>query len=547
MMKSLYSGVSGMKTHTQRMDVIGNNIANVNTTGYKTSTVTFKDVYYQTKSNASSGSATSGGTNPNQVGYGVSLGTIGQMMTQSGFTYSDSVYDCAIQGEGFFQVMDDAGNIYYSRAGVFSVDNYGNLTDPNGYIVLGTMGNPSSSDASSQRISLEVPSVDNNVASCTKTINGYEVTISANGYGPDGNISFTIIDGTTPYAVLSGSNLQITMDLSQTFASTQEFEDAVNDAIRAGGVDLSDDVIPIHIQMDELPASVDPENASNYITLTDTDTDTTFNLTFTANRAGEFANAYEVDLKTSSTATAPTAKWVNDVLTVTVPSGTDADGNPIDFTLEDIQNAINKAAGMVQDETTGDWSGGNANKILTVMSYDTDGNEDPAAVEGFAFGTVLNGKTLRTGLRGGQDSFFADIANSLSTVKLENGRFAAEQNVSDLSEVYIDSDGTIYGVHAVHGIFAMGRIDIVTFENPKGLNQIGTSYWQESLSSGEPRLKIAGQDGAGEIVSGALEMSNVDLSQEMSDMIITQRGFQANSRIITVSDTMLEELVNLKR
>ena len=93
----------------------------------------------------------------------------------------------------------------------------------------------------------------------------------------------------------------------------------------------------------------------------------------------------------------------------------------------------------------------------------------------------------------------------------------------------------------------MGRIDIVTFENPKGLNQIGTSYWQESLSSGEPRLKIAGQDGAGEIVSGALEMSNVDLSQEMSDMIITQRGFQANSRIITVSDTMLEELVNLKR
>ena len=546
MMKSLYSGVSGMKTHTQRMDVIGNNIANVNTTGYKTSTVTFKDVYYQTKSNASSGSATSGGTNPNQVGYGVSLGTIGQMMTQSGFTYSDSVYDCAIQGEGFFQVMDDAGNIYYSRAGVFSVDNYGNLTDPNGYIVLGTMGDPASSSASSQRISLEVPSVDNNVASCTKTINGYEVTISANGYGPDGNISFTIIDGTTPYAVLSGSNLQITMDLSKTFASTQEFEDAVNDAIRAGGVDLSDDVIPLHIQMDELPASVDPEKASNYITLTDTAKNSSFNLTFTANRAGEFANAYEVDLKTSSTATAPTAKWVNDVLTITVPVGNDAGGTPITFTLDDIQSAVNKAAGMTQD-AGGAWKGGNANKILTVTAVDQNGNDAAGTVQGFDYSAAIGNRTLRTGLRGGQDSFFADIANSLSTVKLENGRFAAEQNVSDLSEVYIDSDGTIYGVHAVHGIFAMGRIDIVTFENPKGLNQIGTSYWQESLSSGEPRLKIAGQDGAGEIVSGALEMSNVDLSQEMSDMIITQRGFQANSRIITVSDTMLEELVNLKR
>lgn len=546
MMKSLYSGVSGMKTHTQRMDVIGNNIANVNTTGYKTSTVTFKDIYYQTKSNASSGSATTGGKNPTQVGYGASVGTINQMMTQSGFTYSDSVYDCAIQGEGFFQVMDDAGNIYYSRAGVFSVDNYGNLSDPNGYIVLGVMGDPQNAPASSQRISLVVPSVDNNVASCTKLINGYEVTISANGYGPEGNISLTILDGTSPFATMSGSNLQVIMDLSQTFESTDQFEAAVNEAIRAGGIDLSDDVLPIHIEMDDIPTNIDPINASNYITFSDPEADTTFNLGFTAARAGEFANAYEINIKSSSSITAPSAKWTNDVLTITVPSGVDEDENPITFNLEDLQNAINKAAGMVQDDA-GEWTGGNANKMLNVMAYDADGNEDEGAVEGFNYASVLDGKTLRTGLTGGQDSFFADIANSLSTVKLEDGRFSAAQDVSDLSEVYIDSDGTVYGVHPVHGIFAMARIDIVTFENPIGLNQVGTSYWQESLASGEPNVKIAGQDGAGEVVSGALEMSNVDLSQEMSDMIITQRGFQANSRIITVSDTMLEELVNLKR
>lgn len=546
MMKSLYSGVSGMKTHTQRMDVIGNNIANVNTTGYKTSTVTFKDIYYQTKSNASSGSATTGGKNPTQVGYGASVGTINQMMTQSGFTYSDSVYDCAIQGEGFFQVMDDAGNIYYSRAGVFSVDNYGNLSDPNGYIVLGVMGDPQNAPASSQRISLVVPSVDNNVASCTKLINGYEVTISANGYGPEGNISLTILDGTSPFATMSGSNLQVVMDLSQTFESTDQFEAAVNEAIRAGGIDLSDDVLPIHIEMDDIPTNIDPINASNYITFSDPEADTTFNLGFTAARAGEFANAYEINIKSSSSITAPSAKWTNDVLTITVPSGVDEDENPITFNLEDLQNAINKAAGMVQDDA-GEWTGGNANKMLNVMAYDADGNEDEGAVEGFNYASVLDGKTLRTGLTGGQDSFFADIANSLSTVKLEDGRFSAAQDVSDLSEVYIDSDGTVYGVHPVHGIFAMARIDIVTFENPIGLNQVGTSYWQESLASGEPNVKIAGQDGAGEVVSGALEMSNVDLSQEMSDMIITQRGFQANSRIITVSDTMLEELVNLKR
>ena len=105
----------------------------------------------------------------------------------------------------------------------------------------------------------------------------------------------------------------------------------------------------------------------------------------------------------------------------------------------------------------------------------------------------------------------------------------------------------IYGIHSVHGIIMLGRIDIVTFDNPNGLEQVGSSYWRETLSSGQPQVNIAGENGSASVVSGALEMSNVDLSQEFSDMIITQRGFQANSRIITTSDTMLEEIVNLKR
>ena len=129
MVRSLFSGVSGLKTHQQKMDVIGNNIANVNTTGFKTSVTTFQEVYYQTKKNGSAGTSMQGGVNPSQVGYGTKLGAIGQVMGQSGFTYSDSVYDCALSGDGFFQVMDEAGNIFYSRAGVFNVDNAGNLVD----------------------------------------------------------------------------------------------------------------------------------------------------------------------------------------------------------------------------------------------------------------------------------------------------------------------------------------------------------------------------------------------------------------------------------
>ena len=588
MMKSLYSGVAGMKTHNQRMDVIGNNVSNVNTTAYKTSTVTFKDVYYQTKRNASSGDATSGGKNPTQVGYGASLGTIQQVMTQSGFNQTDSVFDCALQGEGFFQVMDQAGNIYYTRAGVFSVDSFGNLCDPNGYIVLGVSGDPTNVEGgSSQRINLKIPSVDNNVASAEKTVNGYDVTISASTFGEEGNISFTIIDSDTPYATKSGNNLVIYMDLDQEFgkaqfdalyeeygdtiaalengedvsaddlaalqtasqaafdAAIEEFQLALNNAIEQGGVGLPEGVLPLNIEFGSAPAynEVLAVKASNTLQLSIPATEDTeasyLDIKFTADNGGEFANKYEINVKTVSGQSTVTAKWKGDVLTITLPE--------TGATVEDIQKAISEAAG------------GDSNKNLTVTVYNVTMEEDDNgklirtqgdAIDGaidFDFGAALGKTTQRVGLDGGRDNFFSDMATALSTVTLTDGRVAAEQAVDDLQTIMIDSDGVIYGEHAVHGLLLLGRIDIATFENPTGLEQVGTSLWKASLASGEAQIKIAGKEGAGEVVSGALEMSNVDLAQEFSDMIITQRGYQANSRIITVSDTMLEELVNLKR
>ena len=549
MMKSLYSGVAGMKTHNQRMDVIGNNVSNVNTTGYKTSTVTFKDVYYQTKAGASSGDATSGGTNPTQIGYGSSLGTVNKVMTQSGFTYSDSVYDCAIEGEGFFQVIDEAGNIFYTRSGVFSVDSYGNLVDANGYIVLGVSGDPTNVETGqSQRINLYVPPVDNNIASATKVVNGYGVTVSASTFGEEGNIAFTIVDSDVAYATKSGDNLTIYMDLSQDFgalafenidenstneevqaafdAALLEFQEAVNEAIQKGGVELEEGVLPINFEMDSMPNpdEILAQNAGNTLTYFNADDPETIDLQlrFTADTAGEFANKYEINIKTLSTMEAGTAKakWKDDVLTITIPE--------TGVTLDALQQAINDAAG------------GDPNKNITV-------EEVEGSLDAFDFGAELDGATERLGLEQGSDNFFADLAVALSTVNLADGRTAGEQTVADLETVAIDANGVIYGRHPVHGELMLGRIDLVTFVNPTGLDQVGTSLWRDSLASGDPEVKIAGTEGSGEIVSGALEMSNVDLAQEFSDMIITQRGYQANSRIITVSDTMLEELINLKR
>ena len=124
---------------------------------------------------------------------------------------------------------------------------------------------------------------------------------------------------------------------------------------------------------------------------------------------------------------------------------------------------------------------------------------------------------------------------------------AKAQSFGDLSSFYISENGTLIGMHAVHGALTFGRIDLATFDNPGGLQESGNSYFQATTASGDPKLATPGFEGSGALVSSALEMSNVNLAQEFSDMITTQRGFQANSRIITTSDSMLEELVNLKR
>ena len=147
----------------------------------------------------------------------------------------------------------------------------------------------------------------------------------------------------------------------------------------------------------------------------------------------------------------------------------------------------------------------------------------------------------------GKDSFFTETAKSLSTFNLQNGRTGSAQSYKDLENVTIRTDGTIIGYHAVHGYITLGRVDVATFDNPNGLSAVGGTMFAESVASGAAQVNVAGSNGAGEVVAGALEMSNVDLSQEFTDMITTQRGYQANSRVITTSDTMLEELLSLKR
>jgi flagellar hook protein FlgE len=607
MIKSLFSGVTGLKTHNQRMDVIGNNIANVNTTAFKAGTVTFRDVYYQTRQRAGSGDFTQGGVNPMQVGFGVQLGTISKVMTQSGLTYSDNALDMALEGSGFFQVMDPMGNIFYTRLGRFTIDNFGNLADANGNIVLGVSGDPTNVAAARQRINIQIPDIEDAQSYALEEYLGHEMTIRAGGIGPGGNIAITVIPSDTSFAEMQGSALKVFMDLTVDYESmaiwgrgtapgapgasplpvppatlnpgggigsrphsavppgtltpaqmadqaqwdqrlveriSQLFSEDLQNAIRLGGVNVDSAILAfnpdgsintensINIEFSSVPDVTAPQNAHNHLQVSNT-----HQLRFEVRNAGNFGNRYEINVETHGS-TGILTQWSGDVLTIRLPSNGD-------YTVQQIQDAVDNAArgreNLNINVTAQTLLAPNVNLAMTTNLNTPVGTPPVNPVSAY-----IAGRTLPLGMSNGSDSFFQSAFQNLSTVRLMGGAFRTSQDPSTV-DIEVGRDGVIYAYHPVHKELMLGRIDIVDFVNPEGLMQVGTSYFTETMASGPPQVKIAGEESATLVLQGALEMSNVDLSNEFSDMIITQRGFQANSRIITVSDSMLEELVNLKR
>jgi flagellar hook protein FlgE len=617
-----------MAAHQTKMDVIGNNIANVNTYGYKSSRVTFSDIYYQNVRNATGGSATVGGNNASQVGYGVTIGSIDTIMSRSGFQMTDNSLDLAIAGEGFFQVQDKAGNIMYTRAGVLNIDDYGNLVDMNGNFVLGITGDPSGQVASSNKIQIVVPNVDDAASSASKTLLGSEVVLTASAIGEEGNLTVNFVHGTPPTATLSGTNLTVNFDQTANYPDLASLQAAINQAIQNGGITLPSGAL--NLSVDPAPTNTLASAANTIIysstaaaTAGNTTAYTNGDLTISAGADGIGGNAISVSY--TNTAVGPaTAAWAGNTLTFTLVDGdtytpadlqtladaaattagiTDGEDRDIQITgtatsistTEVMGSTVNLAGGIdsVTEQLTVDAgaagtagnsisinyatvaAGGTASaawagNILTFTLVEGD-TYDATALQaladaadtaaGITAGDVrdvtFSGLTtaiaaedlaaLPFTLTGGDNTYFTNIAGRLGTMKLEGGRTSAEQTVGNLSSISVGSDGVITATHSVHGQMTLGRIDLVTFDNPSGLEQYGNNYFVQTDASGDPRLCQAGFDGSGDLVSSALEMSNVDLSQEFADMITTQRGFQANARIITTSDQILEELVNLKR
>lgn len=534
MLRSMYSGVAGMKSHQTKMDVIGNNIANVNTYGFKGSRTTFAEVYYQTTSAAKGATANSGGTNASQIGYGSSVSGIDLLMTRSGFQSTDKTTDVAIAGEGFFQVADADGNKYYTRAGNFTFDSAGNLVDSNGNFVLGVNGSPLGQAAASDRITINIASVDQAQGSLEETIHGKKITISSSNYTEEANVSFsfatdaTMPDGQTCIAKISNGIINVYFNPSAVIANETDLNNIVNNAITAanGNVDHPGGRYSISIENADwgVAGLTGAELVSTNYKPVLGSVDVPASLTNLGVKFSTVGNTFSG----TGTVNYSLAKTNPDDGTYTITATT---GNGRTYT--GIINASSLASGTVLLSLPG----GDPDDTITLT------HPGITSLKNTVNGTV-NGASSVDAV-----ASVASKALGLATkqLKLTGGTVGGAQSVSDLTNISIGSDGVITATHAVHGLIEIGRIDIATFENPSGLIQAGTTYFQVSANSGDPQIKEAGTSGAGSLQSNSLEMSNVDLSTEFADMITTQRGFQASSRLITVSDEILQELVNLKR
>lgn len=547
MVRSMYAGVAGMKANQTRMDVIGNNIANANTYGFKSSRATFRDMYYQQIRGASGGSATRGGTNPSMVGYGSQIASIDLLMTQTSFTSTGNPLDVAIAGEGFLQVMDPDGNIYYTKAGMLDIDPAtGALIDSNGNFVLGTSatdGKLDSTEPGSNKILIQVAPVQASVGKVETEISGKKLTITSTNQNKSANVSFTFTkttelpDGKDVVAIMDGTSsaINIQINANSSFASMADLQKAINNAITEanGGAHAGGDFV---FSMQPDPFADGPLTGAQIIDTatadydggkidlvapgTDVSADGSFLGGFKIVETGlRFSGEGDVSVEVTDSAD---PEGYN--VTVTTAGGATYTG----FISQERADISSGSGQVLLKNASGD-----ANDTIT-LSYPNTTDIEANLNNNVTIGTATASQPSK------------ELGWGKGTFTLTGGTEFTEQDVGNLTGISIGADGTIMGTSAA-GLQVLGRIDLATFANSEGLMQSGNSYFTATSNSGDAKLAIAGENGTGGLRNSALEMSNVDLSQEFSDMITTQRGFQACSRLITVSDTMLEELINLKR
>lgn len=548
MLRSMYSAVSGLKTHQTRMDVIGNNIANVNTVAFKSSSVTFSDILYQTTSNASGANATTGtgGVNAKQIGLGTTAAATKVSITSAGASETTgNPFDIRLTDKNstnFFIVNNGSENVF-TRSGSFYVDGSGNLCmSSTGYTVMGWQVDETTGEIRKDTVSALRIMQEKNLTSAP------EATTQA-------TIAGVLDENDTDVKNDAGRVMNLNFYDNLGYQYTAKF------AIKSTGTDGKYTV--------ELTSVLDSNNQNITAKLTKQQMSQLFGNYQADATLGQYGlakgctydattNQYEKDGKkykvsADSTVFQEVGKPANTVSITEIFSG-------ITTTMaNDIKDKTSKT--NVEFDTATGHATVKGEKTSYDLVFDTSTGKF-VSIGGDTPSTMLNMSVLSSGLLNNNGNFqnisvdFSQCLNyehgGKSTIGADagavDGTTGKGRKLGAMTGIFIDTSGRIYGTYDNGNTELLGQIAVAQFSNASGLEKVGESCYRTTLNSGEfDGIGVEISADGSSMTTGELEMSNVDLSSEFTSMITTQRGFQANSRVITTSDTLLEELVNLKR
>lgn len=550
MMRSMYSAVSGLKTHQTRMDVIGNNIANVNTVAFKSSSVTFSDILYQTTSNASGANATTGtgGVNAKQIGLGTTAAATKVSITSAGASETTgNPFDIRLTDKNstnFFIVNNGSENVF-TRSGSFYVDGSGNLCmSSTGYTVMGWQVDETTGEIRKDTVSALRIMQEKNLTSAP------EATTQA-------TIAGVLDENDTDVKNDAGRVMNLNFYDNLGYQYTAKF------AIKSTGTDGKYTV--------ELTSVLDSNNQNIIKNLTKKDISQIFgnyqadatlgqyglSKDYTYNKADQtYQDAAGKKFKPSANDKTVFEEVGNTAKTVSITEIFSGITTTIANNIKNKTNNYNVAF----DQTTGQATV-TGERTSYDLVFDTSTGKF-ASIGGDTPSKMLNMSVLSSGLLNRNGNFQNITVDFSQCLNYENGgksTIGADAGATDgktgkgrklgaMTGIFIDTSGRIYGTYDNGNTELLGQIAVAQFSNASGLEKVGESCYRTTLNSGEfDGIGVEISADGSSMTTGELEMSNVDLSSEFTSMITTQRGFQANSRVITTSDTLLEELVNLKR
>jgi len=505
MLRSLFTGISGLRNHQTLLDVIGNNISNVNTVGFKKSRVEFRDLLYQSIQSGSAPQAGRGGTNPKQIGLGAQIAAISTIHTQGALENTGNESDLAIQGNGFFIVSDGSRDLY-TRAGNFEVDANGNLVNPEGYILQGWSVD-SSGNVSNVLTDVNIPIGQKLAANATTTVD-----YSCN------------LDSSAPRVVTEDESFTISADTV-----------SLHYAYDTGGGQW---VVSVISGTDVSVVSIPPAEDGTFGSLSQTVSVNGHRISITTVSGGTGIKYYNASFATSHTTSFNTLGSHDTSIDVY-----DSEGNS--YTLKTVFNKV--------DDNTWEWraylpdspSGVTISDNNGVLRFGTDGLITDATGGPIVI-TPTGAEPITITPDWGVDDPISGVTQFASSFTT-SAKYQDGYTMGVLETYSVDQNGNVIGHFDNGQNGTLYRIPLALFNNPAGLDKVGDTLFAESVNSGVPQIKQANTGGAGSITAGALEMSNVDMAEEFTSMIIAQRGFEANARVITTADSILATLMNIKR